>query len=40
MCWICGCADHIGLGNDDRVSDKNVNQLNDIIDDEQSSRPA
>lgn len=20
MCWMCGCADHIGLGNDKRDS--------------------
>jgi hypothetical protein len=32
MCWMCGCADHVGLGNDrptDSVDNKNEN---DIID--------
>lgn len=32
MCWICGCADHIGPGNEVREEDSDSNQLNDIID--------
>lgn len=40
MCWICGCADHVGPKNENKDSKKNINQLNDIIDEEQSSRPA
>lgn len=33
MCWICGCADHVGPGNEQRDSeDPDSNQLNDIID--------
>lgn len=22
MCWMCGCADHIGLGNEREIPDK------------------
>lgn len=33
MCWICGCADHIGPGNEAREEKiPDSNQLNDIID--------
>jgi hypothetical protein len=32
MCWLCGCADHIGLGNDREPSEESdPNQLNAII---------
>ena len=30
MCWICGCADHVGLGND-REDEANDKPENDII---------
>ncbi len=33
MCWICGCADHVGLGNERPTQvEVDPNQLNDIID--------
>jgi hypothetical protein len=33
MCWICGCADHLGPGNEEKdEGDPDSNQLNDIID--------
>lgn len=32
MCWMCGCADHIGLGNDREIPDDSEKELNDIID--------
>lgn len=33
MCWLCGCADHVGLGNErEPQEDPDPNQLNDIID--------
>ena len=31
MCWLCGCADHVGLGNEREEEKPNPNQLNDII---------
>jgi hypothetical protein len=31
MCWICGCADHVGLGNERNDEDSDDNPKNDII---------
>jgi hypothetical protein len=31
MCWLCGCADHVGLGNE-RDEDSDSNQPDGIID--------
>ena len=31
MCWMCGCADHIGLGNE-RISEHPDKEPDDIID--------
>lgn len=31
MCWMCGCADHIGLGNDRDIVDSQSKESNDII---------
>lgn len=32
MCWLCGCADHVGLGNErDKEEESDPNQLNAII---------
>ena len=32
MCWLCGCADHVGPGNETKDNeDPGSNQLNDII---------
>ena len=31
MCWLCGCADHVGPGNN--IEDKqDTNPVNDIMD--------
>jgi len=41
MCWICGCADHVGLGNDrEEAPLPDPNQLNDIIEHERNTSPA
>ncbi|MEY3378144.1 MAG: hypothetical protein RLZZ328_1287 [Bacteroidota bacterium] len=32
MCWMCGCADHVGLGNDRPTDSVDNNNENDIID--------
>jgi len=41
MCWICGCADHVGLGNDrEEIPLPDPNQLNDIIEHERNTSPA
>lgn len=29
MCWMCGCADHIGLGNERSVINKNEDAIID-----------
>ena len=31
MCWMCGCADHVGLGNE-RVNEDLNSELDDIRD--------
>lgn len=31
MCWMCGCADHIGLGNERPSNDLENDTKNDII---------
>jgi hypothetical protein len=32
MCWICGCADHVGPGNErEPKTEVDPNQLNAII---------
>jgi hypothetical protein len=32
MCWLCGCADHVGLGNErESEEESDPNQLNAII---------
>lgn len=36
MCWMCGCADHIGLGNN-RENQQNEYAVDDIIKDVEST---
>jgi hypothetical protein len=31
MCWLCGCADHVGLGNERDDKDSDSNQPDGII---------
>lgn len=31
MCWICGCADHVGLGNERETDSFQENKEGDII---------
>ena len=41
MCWLCGCADHVGLGNErEEPAPADPNQLNDIMDHERNTSPA
>ena len=31
MCWMCGCADHVGLGNERETDNNEKNEDSDII---------
>lgn len=31
MCWMCGCADHIGLGNEREIDNNEKNEDAGII---------